>query len=317
MDNDKRYTQQEIIEEYYQSIYKKTEVPEAIKNTCNSQYNDFIKLFKLDSVRANKKHWEGYKFSEKSKTFLVWLFQNYTTTNLKRIRKGQIDFDNLADYRKMYFGAIQIAQDFNVSEEAKEELRATVYNIGNYPRIVCNSFSERLGDTILDSTGISDADRMACLERIYTKVLSGISDVVCEMADVRRGSMQEAIDNYMQFGGDRIELMQQDVWLAKQLENDDSYQDLMKKIHEIECPQGTKGSRQITTQRKEIAKIQKKLEAIEAQYKEKCGYRDAAEEEEELNIEKICRNMLSSDECLNQALENVKKEYAETIELMD
>ena len=63
MDNDKRYTQQEIIEEYYQSIYKKTEVPEAIKNTCNSQYNDFIKLFKLDSVRANKKHWEGYKFS--------------------------------------------------------------------------------------------------------------------------------------------------------------------------------------------------------------------------------------------------------------
>ena len=41
------------------------------------------------------------------------------------------------------------------------------------------------------------------------------------------------------------------------------------------------------------------------------------EEEEELNIEKICQNMLSSDECLNQALENVKKEYAETIELMD
>lgn len=158
---------------------------------------------------------------------------------------------------------------------------------------------------------------MACLEWIYTKVLSGISDVVREMVDIRRGSMQEAIDRYMQFGGDRIELMQQDVWLATQLEKDDSYQDLMKKIHEIECPQGTKGSRQITTQRKEIAKIQKKLEAIEAQYKEKCGYRDAAEEEEELNIEKICQNMLSSDECLNQALENVKKEYAETIELMD
>lgn len=287
------------------STSKDSATSERIAGYCEDAeewFRDFCKLFDIDSDQIRKKN--GYHFSKRNRDFLAKLLSDYTTSStIQRIRKGEIDRENLEIYWKMICGAEDLLVDNCSGEAALRAALQKMYKRVGYKEVICDIIPKRITDMLYSvQYKLMDDDIIAWLKWVYQTGLDPLIKVAYKMTDIRGAEINMIVENSKQKDMVRTN-MDISLLLEKwnRLESDFEYQELVEKKRKLEYPKGRKGSRLLTIRYKELEQIDSQMRQIEERIMSELGISE--DQQDDTIMRKLLQEkMQSSKEVLEEAI---------------
>lgn len=184
----------------------------------------------------------AYKFPREDGEFIQWLLENYTSEDMKYLRKGKFNKVDIGFLFKIVGGFEEILKHLDVDESVRTLAHHLVNQVTKCDERV-RMFNIQFGQMKLlhdinmvfstPTFGLNDEDKMECLERIAALTEKYTSDAVKIYSDIVKRRRDECIKNAYPITAKEMEFSERRKHINEELYSNEEFCNLQQELNAL------------------------------------------------------------------------------------
>lgn len=183
-----------------------------------------------------------YKFPREDGEFIQWILENYTSEDMKYLRKGNFDRVDIGFLFKIISGFDKILKHLNVDENVREVTHQLVNRVTRYnERVLMFNIQVEQMKLIRDMSevftipafGLNYNDKMECLEKINALTGKYTADAVKIYTDIIKRRVDECKKNSYPITAEEMAFSERRNHINEELRANEEFRSLQEQLNEL------------------------------------------------------------------------------------